>query len=138
SLTQDREGWAQGAISVIDDPTNAFGFNDGGNGGRMRDLTDGSSNTMMIGELADRTVLYRAPGQRVIPTSDPEAAVNQVYNGAAWASPLNGALEVSGRLYDGTPDRGPCTVNCSNARTRDDPSDFFRFGAGMFSFHEGG
>jgi prepilin-type N-terminal cleavage/methylation domain-containing protein/prepilin-type processing-associated H-X9-DG protein len=118
-----RGGWATWTIRVLDYPP----ASDGGDGGKIRDITDGTSNTIQLGEVANRNELWR--NQRKIPTSDPEAFAQSLTGGGAWADPFNGELWVEGRLYDGTPgaDGGPCAINCSNFR-----------GAGMYSWHTGG
>lgn len=118
-----RHGWATWIIAVQDVPS----FSDGGRGGRMRDLWDGSSNTFMIGELASRNSLYRR--NKIVPSSDPEAQAQAITGGGAWADPFNGEMWSEGRRYDGTDsgNGGPCAINCSNFR-----------GAGLYSFHTGG
>ena len=118
-----REGWGTWSIRVLDVPA----FSSGGKGGRIRDIIDGTSNTIQVGEQASRNLLYRL--RQRIPTSDPEAAAQELTGSGAWADVYQGDTWVNGRLYDGTPgpDGGPCAVNCSNART-----------AGLYSWHEGG
>ena len=97
----------------------------GGQGGsvsRMSDVTDGLSNTMLLGERVGGTVIYGRGGrQQTLPVD----IVKQ--NGGGWGDFLNGEHWVGGSLYDGTLGGGPCPVNCTNAR-----------GAGFFSFHTGG
>lgn len=118
-----RHGWGTWAIAVLDLPQ----FSDAGEGCMIRDVTDGTSNTIQIGEVANRNDLFR-DGSRIDPP-DPEAIAQSLTGGGAWADPFNGELWVEGRLYDGTPgaDGGPCAVNCSNYR-----------GAGLYSWHTGG
>ena len=122
--TPDRTGWGTWKISVPGVPS----VEDGGEGCRIRDITDGTTNTVLVGESVGRNELLRTGHVRV-PLSDPEAQAQSVAAGGAWADPLNGECWVEGRLYDGTPgaDGGPCAVNCSNYRC-----------AGMYSYHEGG
>lgn len=117
----NRHGWGTQAIAVLDIPS----LSDGGEGSRLRDFLDGSSNTVILGENAGRNQLYRVG--KVVPSSDPEAQVEAIGGAGAWADMLNGESWVSGRLYDGTGADGPCAINCSNARS-----------AGMYSFHTGG
>lgn len=131
---KDRVGWAKGAVRVLDAPQ--LGYDNGGSGGRLRDITDGTSNTVMIVELAGRGQLYR--GIRQVDPSDTEAQANIALGGAAWVDPLNGNLEISGRLYDGQGNSGPCAINCSNARVHPGGSGFSKWGAGFYSFHTGG
>lgn len=131
---KDRQGWGKGAVRVLDAPQ--LGYDNGGSGGRLRDITDGTSNTAMIVELAGRGQLYR--GIQQVPSTDAEAQGNIVLGGAAWVDPLNGNLEISGRLYDGGGAQGPCAINCSNARINPSGSGFSKWGAGLYSFHTGG
>lgn len=131
----DRVGWAQGVISVHPNLYALGAKDEGGDGGRLRDMTDGSSNTIMIGELADRNKLI-VNGQQV--TTGNEATWQSIIGGGAWADPLNGTWELSGRLYDGSSDRGPCAINCSNARSESSHSNPNQWAAGLFSYHVGG
>ena len=92
-------------------------------------IQDGSSNTMMVVELAGRNKLYNL--SQVVPSLAPmdESFIQAIIGGGAWACFLNGENWMEGRLYDGTNggDGGPCAINCSNYR-----------GAGLYSFHPGG
>jgi prepilin-type N-terminal cleavage/methylation domain-containing protein/prepilin-type processing-associated H-X9-DG protein len=119
----NRHGWGTWAISVLDFPA----ASDGGEGARIRDISDGTSSTIQIGEVASRNSLYRR--QFLVSPPDPEAIAQQLAGGGAWADLFNGELWVEGRREDGTSsgDGGPCAVNCSNYR-----------GAGLYSWHEGG
>ncbi|MBS0262924.1 MAG: DUF1559 domain-containing protein [Planctomycetes bacterium] len=102
--------------------------------GRIRDITDGASNTLMCGELAGRNLLYRRGN--IIATSDTESLWQSVFGGGAWVDPGNGQWKLSGRAADGTGILGPCVINCSNARVRfQDPT---QYSAGLYSFHSGG
>lgn len=93
----------------------------------MRDVTDGTSNTILVAEQASRNSLYRR--RTLVAASDPEAQAQALNGSGAWADLFQGDTWVNGRLYDGTngADGGPCAVNCSNSRT-----------AGLYSWHEGG
>ncbi|REJ91040.1 MAG: DUF1559 domain-containing protein [Planctomycetota bacterium] len=133
SISGDREGWAEGVLAVFDVPA----MNQGGGGGKIRDLRDGTTNTILIGEMAGRNDLLRSGHNRISPTADAEAAVQALAGGGAWADPLNGTWQLTGRLFDGTGDRGPCAINCSNARTFE-ATDPLRHAAGLYSYHEGG
>ena len=90
---------------------------------KMRDLTDGTSNTFLIGE--------RVGGARVIRKGNVEdvtlTAAFGKQNGGGWGDFLNGEHWLGGALYDGTPGGGPCAINCINLR-----------GQGFYSFHTGG
>ena len=134
TISENQDGWGLGAISIHDDPTNALGANLAPDGAKIRDVIDGTSNTILIGELSGRNTLYY--GSTPVPAANPDAINQSILGGGAWASPLNGSWQVSGRLFDGTGDRGPCAINCSNARVR--LNDITRFAAGLYSFHPGG
>ena len=111
-----------------------------GSGGRMSDQIDGTSNTMIIGELAGRNTLYRKGGRAIAPASaTDEAAYQSLLAGGAWVDPFNGNWELTGRPYDGgngTQWNGPCGVNCSNAKTN--PHRALQDAAGLYSWHTGG
>jgi len=86
-------------------------------GTRVLAITDGTSNTMVIAELAGRPALYRA-GKQV--------QAFQAFQGAGWGDALSGENWFIGSLFDGTEPSagGPCVVNCTNSR-----------GRGLYSFH---
>jgi prepilin-type N-terminal cleavage/methylation domain-containing protein/prepilin-type processing-associated H-X9-DG protein len=76
------------------------------------DITDGTSNTILMAEAAGRPKLWRA-GRLVDGVSD----------GAAWAAP--GLLHGRGSAPNGIAQPGHCAVNCTNQRE-------------VYSFHPGG
>jgi prepilin-type N-terminal cleavage/methylation domain-containing protein/prepilin-type processing-associated H-X9-DG protein len=87
---------------------------------RLTDITDGTSQTIMVSEIAGRPD-YLVTGRRVISPDDP--AYSQVY-GAGWADWDNG-FQLHGASADGLHSVGPCAINCTNNK-------------GMYSFHPGG
>jgi prepilin-type N-terminal cleavage/methylation domain-containing protein/prepilin-type processing-associated H-X9-DG protein len=137
------QGWASGGISIagsIPSPASTYAPN----GGRIADITDGLSNTTMVGELAGRNALYLAGNKIQKPTSptpaapDSDATWQAVVGGGAWADPYNGVWSLNGRNYDGSGTTGPCSINCSNSRSALGGGDPNHFSAGLYSFHTGG
>jgi prepilin-type processing-associated H-X9-DG protein len=87
-------------------------------------VTDGTSNTFLVGELAGRPDLYNAKRQVIAKGVNP---------GAGWGDGFNGEHWPGGTTFDGNivgsdvPDGGPCIINCSNEESRN-----------MYSFHTNG
>jgi prepilin-type N-terminal cleavage/methylation domain-containing protein/prepilin-type processing-associated H-X9-DG protein len=81
---------------------------------RIAQVTDGCSNTIMIGEDAGRPSLWQLGKAQSASTKD----------GWGWADPDCG-FSVSGATLDGSKIDGPCVINCTN------DSEFY-------SFHTGG
>ena len=77
-------------------------------------ITDGLSNTILVGEDAGRPALYALSREQLSPNS-----VGQ----AGWADPT-GTFAIDGSEPNGTYP-GPCTLNCSN-------------NSEIYSFHTGG
>ena len=132
----DRDGWGKGGIIY---PPALSGSSTIPAGSRIADITDGTSNTTMIAEVAARNALYR--GRKIVAITAPspadEAYMNSIVGGGAWADPFGGAWELAGRNFDGSGnDRGPCGINCSNSKVK--PGSVFNNAGGMYSFHTGG
>jgi prepilin-type processing-associated H-X9-DG protein/prepilin-type N-terminal cleavage/methylation domain-containing protein len=81
---------------------------------RPADITDGTSNTLMVAEDAGRPQSWRAG--RYVPA--------QFSRGGPWASLANPVL-ISGASGDGARVPGPCAINCTNDQQ-------------PYSFHPGG
>jgi prepilin-type N-terminal cleavage/methylation domain-containing protein/prepilin-type processing-associated H-X9-DG protein len=80
-------------------------------------VTDGTSNTILLGEMAGRDELWRVG----------RLQSGSAGGGGGWGDFLNGECWINGSLYDGTGSTGPCIINCTNRRC-----------AGYYSFHPGG
>jgi len=90
----------------------------------VSDITDGTSNTIMVGELAGRPDFYNAAHTIVGP-----AGANP---GAGWGDAFNGEHWPNGTSFDGNfvgsdVAAGTCLINCSNKASR-----------GYYSFHTSG
>jgi prepilin-type processing-associated H-X9-DG protein len=82
-------------------------------------ITDGTSNTVLIAEIAGKRRLYRAG-------RDAGVDIDFSYGGlGGWNDPSSGLSRLFGSSTDGTITPGNCVSNCSN--------DF-----GLYSFHSGG
>jgi prepilin-type processing-associated H-X9-DG protein len=133
TFTGPRDG-AIGWELLFIDPA-GIPFNDANNEGeRIRNILDGTSNTILLGELAGRNQLFYR-GKLITPTSAPnmaaaiEATYQSLIGGGGWAESGFKELWIEGKNFDGTPgsDGGLCAINCSNYR-----------GAGLYSWHTGG
>ncbi|NLY01021.1 MAG: DUF1559 domain-containing protein [Rhodopirellula sp.] len=95
---------------------------------RLRSITDGLSNTILLGERVGGLTVYRG-GQ----SHSGDTTNYGPNNGGGWGDILNGFNWVYGTLQDasdnntGVLGQGTCTVNCTNRRQ-----------AGFYSFHPGG
>jgi len=88
---------------------------------RITDMTDGTSNTIMVAEDAGRHQMY-ARGKPVSPNQPGQ--IGWLLN-SAWAD-YNTAIRVAGFSADGTVQfGGSCVINCNNANE-------------IYAFHTGG
>jgi prepilin-type processing-associated H-X9-DG protein len=83
---------------------------------RITDISDGTSQTIMVSEIAGRPDYY-VTGRKTITGGSP------VY-GAGWADWDNG-FQLHGASRDGLSSPGPCAINCTNNK-------------GFYSFHTAG
>jgi prepilin-type N-terminal cleavage/methylation domain-containing protein/prepilin-type processing-associated H-X9-DG protein len=82
-------------------------------------LTDGTSNTILLGEIAGKNEQYRAG-------KDSGQPLSGFYGGeGGWADATSSGSSLLGSSGDGTTTPGTCGINCSN--------DY-----GLYSFHTGG
>jgi prepilin-type N-terminal cleavage/methylation domain-containing protein/prepilin-type processing-associated H-X9-DG protein len=94
-------------------------------------VTDGLSNTWMVGESGGAPNVYIAGGKLwdVPPFTkvSPESGQPQAIQGNGWAEENNGDKWLDGNSFTGLNPggHGPCIINCSNVN-------------GFYSFHSGG
>jgi prepilin-type N-terminal cleavage/methylation domain-containing protein/prepilin-type processing-associated H-X9-DG protein len=84
---------------------------------RIRDITDGTSNTLLICEIAGRPNVWQAGHEG--------SGVTYFSGAGGWGDATSGNARLYGSSYDGTMFPGTCGINCSN--------DF-----GLYAFHLGG
>jgi len=135
--TAAMDGWAMGFLGNAAVAESSWAKP---NGGKISDMVDGTSNTMIVGEVAGRNTLYRA-GYKSVAIASPvdEATYQSLVGGGAWVDPFNGNWELTGRPFDGgngSQWNGPCAINCSNAKTN--PHRALQDAAGLYSWHAGG
>lgn len=89
-------------------------------GTRILAISDGTSNTFLLGELAGRPAEY---------VKGKETGNTNPFQGAGWGDALSGDNWFVGSLHDGSNSStgGSCVVNCNNRR-----------GEGLYGFHTGG
>lgn len=91
---------------------------------KMVEILDGTSNTILVGELAGRPDVYNARRQIVAQGANPGAGWGDAFNGEHWP---NGS-SADGNIVSGNVPAGPCLINCSNLQSR----------GGAYSFHTTG
>jgi prepilin-type processing-associated H-X9-DG protein len=108
-------------------------------GPKITEITDGLSNTVMVGENAGRN-LYMAKRQSLNKSIDTSTGFAKLYSqqnnfaGGGWADPQNsfwvrGSARNGndGTVTPGNSDASSCGVNCTNKASR-----------GFYSWHDGG
>jgi prepilin-type processing-associated H-X9-DG protein len=89
-------------------------------GTRIAQITDGTSNTILLAEIAGKNLLWQAGP---LFTGQP---LSGFFGGeGGWGDATSAASALYGSSKDGTVFPGTCGINCSN--------DY-----GLFSFHTGG
>jgi prepilin-type N-terminal cleavage/methylation domain-containing protein/prepilin-type processing-associated H-X9-DG protein len=81
---------------------------------RLTEVTDGTSNTILLTEDAGRPKAWQMG----------RAGADQTINGGPWAA-FEGGITVAGSTPDGASRPGPCAINCTNDHE-------------VYSFHTGG
>ncbi|MCC6509703.1 MAG: DUF1559 domain-containing protein, partial [Pirellulaceae bacterium] len=91
---------------------------------RLAYITDGTSNTFLMGERTGGTRIYSGTTPVSVPAPEAET------NGGGWGDVLNGEQWLKGSIRGATnwaSRGGPCAINCTNYR-----------GSGFHAFHPGG
>ncbi|MBL8848317.1 MAG: DUF1559 domain-containing protein [Planctomycetaceae bacterium] len=120
----DREGALGAVAGIVRMGPTIISVGDDGGVNPIRMITDGTSNTFLLGE--------RTGGKTIYHQSMPHAADTAAFgptNGGSWWDVLVGEHWLKGALFDGTDQAngGPCAIGCTNNR-----------GGGFHSFHVGG
>ena len=108
----DPAGDYRGALTNT--PTTALTRSSNAAGTRILDITDGTSNTILLAEDAGRPRLWQAG----------KAGPDQTVDGGPWDH-MKGQILLRGSSSDGTTTPGPCALNCTND-------------AEVYAFHTGG
>lgn len=127
SFTGDRSAIGTWAV-IVTDPAPFVSLSDPGKATGIKNIIDGTSNTILNAENAGRNVLYKRG--KVMPNTDPEFPEHSVVAGGSWGDAImSGDVWINGTGTDGNRglSGGPCGVNCSNNRH-----------SGAYSFHTGG
>ncbi|MDB5306503.1 MAG: prepilin-type cleavage/methylation protein [Gemmataceae bacterium] len=102
---------------------------------RIGDITDGTSNTILITESAGRPQIYRRGQPYLTPPG-----LGQQINGGGWARP-GSDLDFYSSTADGSSYPGPCAVGCTNGfvfSAYPDPAFGTEGSSAPYSFHTGG
>jgi prepilin-type N-terminal cleavage/methylation domain-containing protein/prepilin-type processing-associated H-X9-DG protein len=100
--------------ALTNTPTAALVISPSTAGKRLRDITDGASNTILLVEDAGRPRLWQAG----------KAGPADALVGGPWNS-FKGPIILQGSTFDGAVKPGPCALNCTND-------------AEVYAFHTGG
>lgn len=105
---------------------------------KIRNITDGTTNTLLVAELTGGRTIYSGTKQDSVLNQfvgyPANPGVIQDYQGGAWANLYNGENWINGALLSGCPnplggpDGGACAINCCNR-----PGNFHSFHAGGVS-----
>lgn len=142
-----RDNWGFGRPGAWIALTN-IGYRSGGVT-TIDSITDGTSNTTMLFELAGRNTVYHAGFRKLAnipsqaPSFDQLEIENQLaFGGGMWADPANGDYFIAGRVNsDGSGHHcGPNVINKSNMRSSaaGGGSYYYGYGCGPYGFHRGG
>jgi prepilin-type N-terminal cleavage/methylation domain-containing protein len=108
------------ALGFLPRPANEHGMLEVNRPVRIAEVTDGTSNSVLIAEVAARPQVYDAQRRFVTNAS----GIARLVEGGAWADNAI-AINLSGSSTDGRTVGGPCAVNCTN-------------NGEIYSFHPGG
>jgi prepilin-type N-terminal cleavage/methylation domain-containing protein/prepilin-type processing-associated H-X9-DG protein len=104
---------------------------------RLSDVSDGTSNTILLVECAGRPQLFRRGRPIGSATGSPPVRVN----GGGWARAASD-FDLKGSSFDGATFPGPCAVNCTNGKdignNYPDPVYGSNGTGETYAFHSGG